>query len=197
MCFVLLTKAPGKNEGTARSKQQIKAFVDAYQIDMGDFDPSDMDAYQTFEDFFARKHKAGSRPISRANDPSHAVVVADSRVVTYSSVADTKALWIKGQDFSITRLVMDTDLGAQFKDACVASFRLSPQDYHRYHSPVEGRIKCYRSIPGDYYQVDPVALNSSIDILACNHRAYLVIDTEVFGEMLFIAIGATNVGSVQ
>jgi phosphatidylserine decarboxylase precursor len=164
---------------------------------MDDFTPSDIDAYPTFEDFFARKHKSGSRPISRANDASHAVVVADSRVVTYNSVADTKKLWIKGQDFSITELVMDMDLGADFKDACIASFRLSPQDYHRYHSPVEGKVKCYRSIPGDYYQVDPVALGSDVNILTRNHRAYVVIDTEGFGEVLFVAIGATDVGSVQ
>ena len=91
---------------------------------------------------------------------------------------------------------MDTDLGVHFKDAYITSFRLSPQDYHRYHSPVEGRVKCYRSISGDYYQVDPIALGSDVDILTRNYRVYLVIDTEAFGEMLFIMIGATNVGSV-
>ena len=125
------------------------------------------------------------------------MVVADSRVVTYDSVPEIKKLWIKGYDFSITNLVMDSQLGPQFADGPVASFRLSPQDYHRYHSPVTGTIKQFRSMPGDYYQVDPVALSSHVDILTRNARDYVVIDTEDFGLVLFVAIGATDVGSVR
>ncbi|KAF5696382.1 phosphatidylserine decarboxylase, partial [Fusarium mundagurra] len=186
----------GKKEASPASKQQISKFVDYYGINMDDFDPSDINEYNTFEDFFARAHKAGSRPIHRPDDALTAVVVADSRVVTYESVAETKKIWIKGHDFSITNLVMDTQLGSKYEKAAVASFRLSPQDYHRYHSPVTGKIKLFRSIPGDYYQVDPVALQSQVDILTRNRRAYVIIETAEFGDVLFVAIGATNVGSV-
>jgi phosphatidylserine decarboxylase precursor len=92
---------------------------------------------------------------------------------------------------------MDVQLGSLFDRATVASFRLSPQDYHRYHSPVTGKIKLFRSVPGDYYQVDPVALRSKVDILTRNRREYVVIETEAFGDVLFVAIGATQVGSVK
>ncbi|KAF9775802.1 hypothetical protein IL306_006071 [Fusarium sp. DS 682] len=163
---------------------------------MNEFSPSNIDDYKTFEDFFARAHRDGSRPIHKPDDALSAVVVADSRLVTYDSVAETKKLWIKGQDFSITNLVMDTHLGSLFENSAVASFRLSPQDYHRFHSPVTGKIKLFRSVPGDYYQVDPVALHSRVDILTRNRREYVIIDTLEFGEVLFVAIGATNVGSV-
>lgn len=92
---------------------------------------------------------------------------------------------------------MDKQLGPQFDDGAVASFRLSPQDYHRYHSPVSGKIKLFRSLPGDYYQVDPLALRSSLDILSRNARDYVVIESEEFGDVLFVAIGATDVGTVM
>ncbi|KAI0832268.1 putative phosphatidylserine decarboxylase [Hypoxylon sp. FL0890] len=187
----------GEEEGTPASHNQIKTFVETYGINMNDFEPSDIEKYKTFEDFFIRAHRPGSRPIHDADDPAGAVVVADSRVVTYDSVAETKRLWIKGTDFTITNLVMDTQLGEHFADAAVASFRLSPQDYHRYHSPVTGTIKAFRSIPGDYYQVDPIALQSGVNILTCNARSYLVIETEHFGDVLFVAIGATDVGTVR
>lgn len=72
--------------------------------------------------------------------------------------------------------------------------RLSPQDYHRYHSPVSGKIKLFRSIPAHYYEVNPVALQSDVDILTRNRREFLVIDTEEFGDVLFVAIGATGCG---
>ncbi|RYO74372.1 hypothetical protein DL764_010897 [Monosporascus ibericus] len=187
----------GKEEKSSTSKKQIKGFVETYGINMADFEPSDIDKYRTFAEFFTRRHAPGSRPIFAPEDNSKAVAVADSRVVVYESVAETKRLWIKGADFSITNLVMDTKLGARFEGAAVASFRLSPQDYHRYHSPVSGTIKLFRSMPGDYYNVDPVALRSDVDILTSNARDYVIIDTEEFGEVLFVAIGATDVGTVK
>lgn len=168
-----------------------------YDINMDDFEPSDISKYANFEDFFVRKHKPGSRPIFNEGDDSAATVVADSRVVTFNTVAATKELWIKGSDFSITELVMDTHLGKAFDNGAIASFRLSPQDYHRYHSPVSGRITLFRSVPGNYYQVDPIALRSDVNILTQNRRSYVVIETAEFGKVLFVAIGATDVGSVQ
>ena len=38
-------------------------------------------------------------------------------------------------------------------NGAVASFRLSPQDYHRYHSPVRGVVKWWKQMDGDYYLV--------------------------------------------
>ncbi|KAL2016182.1 hypothetical protein VTK56DRAFT_4100 [Thermocarpiscus australiensis] len=187
----------GRQEGSPESKKQIPQFIDMYGINMNDFEPSDPDKYENFEAFFTRKHKPGSRPIHEPEDDSRAVVVADSRLVAYESVTETTKLWIKGSDFSITNLVMDTELGPRFADGAVASFRLSPQDYHRYHSPVTGKIKLFRSVPGDYYQVDAFALQSRVDILTRNKRQYVIIETERFGDVLFVAIGATDVGSVE
>jgi phosphatidylserine decarboxylase precursor len=189
--------ATGKKEATPASRNRIQQFVDTFHINMNDFEPSDINAYPTFEDFFIRHHKPGSRPIHEPNDNSSAVVVADSRVVVYEAVAESKKIWIKGEDFSITNLVMDKKIGPQFHDGPVASFRLSPQDYHRYHSPVTGRVKMYRSMPGDYYDVDPLAIRSGVDILTRNARDYVVIETEEFGEVLFVAIGASQVGTVE
>ncbi|KAL2851070.1 phosphatidylserine decarboxylase-domain-containing protein [Aspergillus pseudoustus] len=187
----------GKKEATPASRNRIKQFVETYHINMNDFEPSDVDAYGTFEDFFVRHHKPGTRPIHDPDDGTSAVVVADSRVVVYEEVAESKKIWIKGEDFSITNLVMDKKLGPQFGNGPVASFRLSPQDYHRYHSPVSGTIKVFRSMPGDYYEVDPLAIRSGVDILTRNARDYVVIDTEEFGEVLFVAIGASQVGTVE
>ncbi|KAL4985153.1 phosphatidylserine decarboxylase-domain-containing protein [Aspergillus falconensis] len=162
----------GKKEATPASRNRIQQLVDTFHINMSDFEPSDINAYPTFEDFFVRHHKPGT-------------------------VAESKKIWIKGEDFSITNLVMDKKIGPQFHDGPVASFRLSPQDYHRYHSPASGRIKVFRSMPRDYYDVDPLAIRSGVDILTRNARDYVVIETEEFGEVLFVAIGASQVGTVD
>ncbi|KFG86906.1 hypothetical protein MANI_025576 [Metarhizium anisopliae] len=193
----VLIQPTGRRERTTASRKRIKGFVDSYGINMRDFEPADVNCYPTFEDFFTRAHRPGSRPIYEADDPSRAVVVADSRVVVFDSISEAKALWIKGKNFSLNNLVMNNEIGDKFKHAAIASFRLSPQDYHRYHSPVEGTIQSFQSLPGDYYQVDPVALRSNVDILTRNRRDFVVIKTKEFGDVLFVAIGATDVGSVE
>jgi len=187
----------GQRESTPLSASQIQTFIDFYHIKMEDFKPSDPTVYATFADFFVRQHTPQSRPIFEEHDMTKAVVVADSRVVVYPSVSVTKALWIKGRNFTIANLLLDSEKASPWIDGAVASFRLSPQDYHRYHSPVTGRVSWFQHIGGDYYQVDPICLSSSVDILTRNARCCIGIETEEFGMVLFVAIGATNVGTVE
>jgi len=191
------TIAAGQKEASKASAHQIKGFVDFYHINMEGFQPSNLSEYSTFDDFFVRRHAVGSRPIFAESDPSKAVVVADSRVVVYPSVSQVQALWIKGNNFTIRNLILDAERAKLWADGGVASFRLSPQDYHRYHSPVAGKVRWFKQITGDYYQVDPICLNSNVDILTRNARCCIVIETKEFGMVLFVAIGATEVGTVE
>lgn len=126
-----------------------------------------------------------------------AVIAADSRVVVYDTVPQARAIWIKGRYFTIPNLVNDSIEGKLWDDGAVASFRLSPQDYHRYHSPVSGKVKWWKEISGDYYQVDPICLRSHIDILTKNARCAVCIESMEFGQVLFVAIGASEVGTVK
>lgn len=188
---------PEKEEVSPQSHKQISGFVDFFNINMNDFSPCDVDRYGTFQNFFVRHHAPGARPLFAPTDPTCAVIVADARVVVYSTVYRSRKLWIKGDQFTIGNLVRDEDLAKLWHNGAVACFRLSPQDYHRYHSPVQGKIKWFKQIPGDYFQVDPVALQSSVNILTENARCAVCIETEEFGQVLFVAVGAADVGTVQ
>ncbi|ETN46482.1 phosphatidylserine decarboxylase [Cyphellophora europaea CBS 101466] len=187
----------GREEATKSSHEQIKSFVEFYGINMDDFIPSNIEEYGSFEDFFVRRHKKESRPIHDEGDPTKAVVVADCRLVVYDSVAESKKLWIKGKDFTIGNLIEDDELAKSWHEGAIASFRLSPQDYHRYHSPVNGTVQWFKRMPGEYYQVDPLCLRSDIDILTSNARCAVCINSKEFGKVLFVAIGATDVGTVE
>ncbi len=70
-------------------------------------------------------------------------------------------------------------------------------DYHHYHSPVEGYVRAWQKIDGTYYGVDGPAIKSDLDVLGSNSRSWVLIETKEFGLVLFVAIGATTVGSVQ
>ena len=108
---------------------------------------------ETFNEFFYRKLKPTARPIDGLDDPYRLVSAADCRLMTFETVNEATRLWIKGREFTVPRL-----LGEAYKaDAeryiggALAIFRLAPQDYHRFHSPVEGRIGAMTYISGEYY----------------------------------------------
>ena len=60
-------------------------------------------------------------------------------------------MWIKGQSFSLTSLLDDAALEAEFKDCSLALCRLAPQDYHRFHAPVACQVESVREIQGRYF----------------------------------------------
>lgn len=152
---------------------------------------------QSFQHFFIRHHKPGSRPVHAKDDDSIAVVPADCRATVYDTVAETKKYWIKGREWSISKLIDDIALARTWANGAVGCFRLSPQDYHRYHSPVSGIIEWDKFIPGNFFGVDPLVVSSSVDVLGENTRHCVCIQSKEFGRVLFVAIGAEEVGTIK
>ena len=76
------------------------------------------------------------------DDPYRLVSAADCRLMTFGTVSEATRLWIKGREFTVSRLLGDTYKGQaeKYNDGALAVFRLAPQDYHRFHSPVNGTI---------------------------------------------------------
>lgn len=76
--------------------------------------------------------------------------------MTFETVTEATRLWIKGREFTIARLLGDVykDQAEKYTGGALAIFRLAPQDYHRFHSPVEGTIGQMTYIAGEYYTVN-------------------------------------------
>ncbi|ODQ51658.1 hypothetical protein SAICODRAFT_26420, partial [Saitoella complicata NRRL Y-17804] len=55
----------------------------------------------------------------------------------------------------------------------------------------------WKELDGEYYGVDPICLQSDIDILTANARSAFCVNSPAFGEVLFVAIGAEDVGTVK
>jgi len=184
-------------EASPTSQDEIKAFIDFYGVNMDHFEPSDYRKYGSFREFFVRPHTKESRHLDSPNDDTVAVSTTDSRLVVYDTVAETKRLWLKGHGFTIKRLLNDAKLARIWENGAVAVFRLSPQDYHRYHSPVSGTVKRYHHVPGEFFGVDPLATRSMIDVLGRNERTWIHIESPEFGQVMFIAIGAEDIGKIR
>ena len=84
-----------------------------------------------------------------------------------------------------------------FNGGKVAVVRLCPADYHRYHFPCAGTVVEQVRVKGQYHSVNPVALNSKEQIFCLNKRSYTLIDTEMFGRVAFMEVGAFGVAGIH
>lgn len=191
------TVQKGKYDNSEESVKDIPKFIKDYKINMDELLNSDIKSYKTYNEFFYRKLKPGARPIDSPDDKSVVVSAADSRLTVFDSIDSATKLWIKGKNFNLENLFKDKELADKFQGGSLAIFRLAPQDYHRFHSPVDGKVVSIKEIPGDYYTVNPMAVKTSLDVFTENKRVVTLINSPTVGDVAFVSIGALMVGSIN
>ena len=67
---------------------------------------------------------------------------------------------------------------------------------YRFHSPVDGTITDIKYISGQYYTVNPMAIRTTLDVYGENARSVVSMETETFGKVAVVLIGAMMVGSI-
>ncbi len=175
-----------KRSGSAK---KIAPFIEAYGVDESEFAESD---FASFNDFFIRKLKPDRRPIDR--DPNVLATPADGRYLVYPKFDQ---FWVKGKEFSLRKFIGNMAASNRYSDGSMAIVRLCPSDYHRFHFPCDGTPSKATLINGPLYSVNPMALRKRISILAENKRMITEIETERFGTILYVEIGATSVGTIR
>ncbi len=175
------------------SRKRIPAFVERYAIDASEFlDP--VEAFPSFNAFFARPLRPETRPVDP--HPGHAVFPADGRHLGFPNLSDTPSVFVKGQLFDLKALLGDPEAARRYASGTLVLSRLCPVDYHRFHYPVPGVPGRPRQIRGKLYSVNPLALRRSLAYLWQNRRMVTRLQSDLFGEVLLMEIGATCVGSI-
>ncbi|KAM6490742.1 Phosphatidylserine decarboxylase domain containing protein [Amanita muscaria] len=188
----------GVKYDSPESVKEIPSFVQFHQLNVDEIlDP--LDSFKTFNHFFYRKLKPDARPVENRDDPYRLVSAADCRLMTFETVTEATKIWIKGRDFSVGRLLGDAykDEVDKYTGGALGIFRLAPQDYHRFHSPVDGTIGRMTYISGEYYTVNPQAIRSSLDVYGENVRKIVPIDSPQFGRVMAVCVGAMMVGTIK
>lgn len=188
----------GKAFDDPKSRKHIPSFVKMYQINLNELLQPDISEYYNFNEFFYRKLKSNARKIAEPDNPNIVVSAADCRLIIFDNIDNATRIWVKGRHFSLTHLFHDEKLAQEFHGGSIAIFRLAPVDYHRFHSPIAGKIgPTMNSITGTYYTVNPIAIKENLDVLTKNQRIVVTIDSDVYEKTAFVAIGALLVGSVN
>jgi phosphatidylserine decarboxylase len=125
------------------------------------------------------------------------IIPADGRYLFYQNMADCDGFIVKGKKFFLEKLLGSASLAQTYARGSMAIARLCPSDYHRFHFPVRCTPSAAQLINGPLFSVNPISLRQNIERLTENKRMITRLATEQEGEILFIEIGATNVGSIH
>ncbi|EAA62952.1 hypothetical protein AN3188.2 [Aspergillus nidulans FGSC A4] len=186
----------GKKYDDPASASQIRDFINFHQLDMSEV-LLPLDQFKNFNEFFYRALKPGARPCSAPHEPGIVVSPADCRTVVFDRVTEATSVWVKGREFSIKRLLGNAypEDVSRYQNGALGVFRLAPQDYHRFHIPVDGVMGTPKTIEGEYYTVNPMAIRSALDVYGENVRVLVPIDSVRHGRVMVICVGAMMVGS--
>ncbi len=185
-----ISKLCGAYLSSRASKWLIKRFVAKNNINLDDYVAS---GFRCFNDCFCRKIKDGLRPVD--NDKSHLISPCDGLLSAYRIDGDT-VLPIKQSRYTIQSLLKDEELAKRYRDGICLVFRLCVDHYHRYAYIDNGKKGENKFIKGRLHTVRPIALES-YPVFCENCREYTVMQTENFGTVTQIEVGAMLVGKIK
>ncbi len=176
------------------SSKKIAKFVEELGIDMTEAVRENIEQYSSFNDFFAREIKPHSRPVEQKNDML--ISPADGRVFAYENIDIQKVVQVKGFNYSLGELLDDKVLAQKYQGGVCLVVRLCPADYHRFHFCDSGIASGTKKIKGHYYSVNPMALHQIASLYCRNKREITILESDNFGSIAYIEVGATAVGSI-
>ena len=171
-------------------RKSVEMFAKAYDIDLSEAELP-VESYKTIGELFMRKLKPGARPI--ANAP--VVHPADAVVTEGGTIEGGTLIQAKGKTYSVSELLKTGKWSKGFEGGEYMTYYLCPTDYHRVHSPVDGKVVWSSHIPGELWPVNDWSVNAIHNLFAVNERVALVIETPR-GRVALVMVAATNVGNM-
>jgi phosphatidylserine decarboxylase len=118
----------------------------------------------------------------------------DGKLSAYK-IDKNSVFYIKRSAYTLANLLQDESLAKEFTDGTCLIFRLTPDDYHRYAFIDGGEILAQKSIKGVLHTVRPIS-QGKFNVFTQNSREYAVLQTENFGKIVQMEVGALCVGRI-
>ena len=196
----IFSKTYGAFQDLPSSHRKVKPFIEKFNIPIQDYEPGSRpsldssDSYRSFNEFFIRKFKLGKR--SFVSEANRMAAFAEARYVGFDSVDEKSVYPVKGQYLKAKDLIGNDQIAKIFEGGPLLIARLCPVDYHRYHYPDNGKVVEHYPISGAFDSVNPLALKEKNQIFIKNERHVSILQTENFGRLAYIEVGAICVGKI-
>ena len=145
----------------------------------------------SFNDFFTRRRQE----VAFDDNTEHVCSPCDGLLTAFSIDGDS-CFNVKHSRYSLEELLNDRDLAEKYQGGTALIFRLTPSHYHRYHFADSGRKILEKRIPGVLHCVRPVA-TERFPVYVQNSREYMLYDSENFGDVVQMEVGALMVGRIK
>ncbi len=164
--------------------------------------------FQSFNHFFTRDLKPGTRPIDKPTDNAVLVSPADGiiNMINNSLELNTEISTKNGMTLTLNALLDSSQFASEFVGGTALAVFLLPHNYHHYHAPISGNIIESRETVGDrlfgmndivdFINNGNVAYNKDYSIFQQFKHGYIIIETKLYGKVAMIPIGLQTVGSV-
>ncbi len=184
-----ISKLTGAVLSSPCSRVLIAPFVKKNQINMAEYEDR---SFLSYNDFFTRRLKEGQRRIDP--QPGHLIAPCDGKLSVYPIRKDA-CFTIKNTEYTLHSLLKSKRLADHYEGGTLLLFRLTVDDYHRYCYIDNGKKTRNYKIKGVFHTVNPIA-NLLLPVYKENTREFTLIETENFGRVLVMEVGAMLVGKI-
>lgn len=194
------SQAYGALQDLPSSHKKVRPFIEKFKVNMDDYEPGTRpaldprDSYRTFNEFFIRRFKLGKRTF--VSEPNRMPAFAEARYVGFDAINEKELYPVKGRYLKAKDMIANEQVAKIFDGGPLLIARLCPVDYHRYHYPDNGKVLDNFRVPGAYDSVNPFALRYKNQIFIENERHVSILQTENFGRLAYIEVGAICVGKI-
>jgi len=152
--------------------------------------------FRSMHDCFIRELKDGARPIDPA--PNILVSPCDAIVGACGTIAGAELYQIKGFPYSLLDLLNNPNLVQAHRNGRFVTLRLTSAMYHRFHAPLDCRVRRVTYISGDTWNVNPVALRQVEKLFCRNERAVIETTHAATGHAVtLVPVAAVLVASIR
>jgi phosphatidylserine decarboxylase len=152
--------------------------------------------FSSMHDCFIRELRPGVRPVDP--DPATLTSPCDGIVGACGPIDGVRAFQAKGFPYTLLDLLGDPETASRYRNGCYATIRITSSMYHRFHAPLDCRVRRVTYISGDTWNVNPIALQRVEKLFCKNERA--VVHAEHTGsgrEILLVPVAAILVASIR
>ncbi|KAG5912814.1 hypothetical protein E4U42_001799, partial [Claviceps africana] len=169
--------------------------------------------FKSWDDFFTRRFRDPARPVAYPDDDNVIANACESRAYNIEhNVKLRDKFFAKGQPYSLLDMLAHDPLASEFVGGTIYQAFLSALSYHRWHTPVSGRIRrafvedgTYFSEPlsmgiGDpnVHEIDTRGITAAqgyLSALATRAIIFIEADNPLVGLVAFVGIGMDEVST--
>lgn len=131
-------------------------------------------SFRSLQACFTRQLKPGLRPLD--NSPEVVTSPCDAIVGACGPIEGDRLFQAKGFPYTLEDLIPDAALARRYRNGRFVTLRLKSSMYHRFHAPVDCRVRQVNYISGDTWNVNPIALKKVEKLFCKNERAVLELE---------------------